>query len=156
MAATETPTLDIYQSPRNKQLKGIRSIDYKSGVLLLLLFKNTKFFPRKTCKLNAAEPNRFKVAFEYFEMPHHHLEMVEEYASKDHDMWSSGDGTGGVMIPLFAGSGSEITKKLKIQLLRRHTPILVLDWEQTPICVLNWLTNEHDVCILNLHSQFVF
>ena len=106
--------------------------------------------------MNAAEPNRFKVAFEYFEMPHHHLEMVEEYASKDHDMWSSGDGTGGVMIPLFAGSGSEITKKLKIQLLRRHTPILVLDWEQTPICVLNWLTNEHDVCILNLHSQFVF
>ena len=78
----------------------------KICILAIDIMERTKYkvFPRKTCELNAAEPNRFKVAFEYFEMPHHHLAMVEEYASKDHDMWSSGDGTRGAMIPLFAGS----------------------------------------------------
>ena len=37
-----------------------------------------------------------------------------------------------------------------------QAPICDCHWQQTPICVLNWATNECDVCVLNFHSRLWF
>ena len=44
--------------------------------------------------MNAAEPNRFTAAIEYFESPQHHLEKVEEHdESSGIGTWIGDDGT---------------------------------------------------------------
>ena len=65
--------------------------------------------------MNAAEPNRFTAAIEYFESPQHHLEKVEEHdESSGIGTWIGDDGTvealnkfdgGAILVDAIMGGG---------------------------------------------------